>query len=115
MVKNPNAAKLTKEEFLAIIDNYRNNGRDTTELEKTLEEAFPNTVEHKHEIPTIDVDAKIAELRKQSSVTEGSCSICGAKGYLLGGVCETCFLPWATKVAKDNVAKEEKNKRREKF
>lgn len=115
MVKNPNAARLTKEEFLAVIDNYRNNGRDTTELEKALQEAFPSAVEHKPEMPTMDVDARVTELRKQSLVTEGDCTICGANGSLLGGVCETCFLPWATKVARDNVAKEEKNKRREKF
>lgn len=100
-MRNPNATRLTREEFLQVIDNYRNNGRDTAELERALEEAFPSTV--RGETPT--VDAKIAELRKQSPVTEGDCSICGTRSTLLGGVCETCFLPWATKVAEDNMTK----------
>lgn len=113
VMTKPNVTRLTKEEFLAVIDNYRNHGRDTTELEKALQEAFPNTIEHKHE--TLTIDEKIAELREQSPVTEGNCGICGTRGTLLGGVCETCFLPWATKVAEDNIAKIRKNKRREKF
>lgn len=108
---NPNVTKLTKEDFLGIIDNYRKHGRDPTELEKALEESFPSSQDH--DITTID--EKVAELRKQSPVTEGNCSICEAKGTLLGGVCETCFLPWATKVAEDNIAKTKKNKQREKF
>lgn len=108
-MKNPNVTRLTKEEFLAVIDNYRNNGRDTTELEKALQEAFPSTPENK----PLTVDAEIAKLREQSPVTEGDCSICGAKGPLLGDVCETCFLPWATKVAGDNIARAKKTKRRE--
>jgi len=110
-----NATRLTKEEFLAVIDNYRNTGRDTAELEKALQEAFPNTVEHKHETSAMDIAAKITELREQSPVTEGNCSICGTNGTLLGGVCEACFLPWATKVAEDNLSRTKKNKRGEKL
>jgi len=108
---NSNVTRLTKEEFLGIIDNYRKRGRDTTELEKTLEESFPSSQDH--DITTID--EKVAELRKQSPVTEGNCCICGTKGTLFGGVCETCFLPWATKVAEDNIVRMKKNKQREKF
>ena len=111
MMKNPNATRLTKEEFLAVIANYRNNGRDTAELEKALQEAFPSVSEDK----PLTIDAEIAKLREQSPVTVGNCSICGTMGTLLGGVCETCFLSWVTKVAEDNIAKIRENKRREKF
>jgi len=103
--------RLTKEEVLGIIDNYRTHGRDTTELEKALQEAFPSIPENE----TFSVDEMIAELRKKSPVTEGSCCTCGTEGTLLNGVCETCFLSWATKVIEDNIAKIKRNKQREKF
>jgi hypothetical protein len=110
-MSNSNTTRLTREEFLGIIDNYRNHGRDITELERALQEAFPGILKN----DTTTVDARVAELRSQSSVTEGNCSVCGAKGTLLGGVCEACFLPWATKVAEDNIARVRKNKQREKL
>jgi hypothetical protein len=106
-----NATRLTREEFLGIIENYRNHGRDTAELEKALQEAFPNTSQN----DTPPMEEMVAELREKSPVTEGTCCVCGAKGILLSGVCETCFLPWALKVAEDNIARVRKSKQREKF
>jgi hypothetical protein len=107
----PNAARLTKEDFLTVIENYRRNGRDTTELEKAFQEAFPDSAKDE----TLTVEARVAELRSQSPVTEGTCYLCGAEGTLRGGVCETCFLPWATKVAEDNIARTKRNRRGEKL
>lgn len=108
---NSKSTQVTREDVLVIIDNYRKQGQDTTELEQFLQEAFPST--SKNETPS--ADRMIAELRKKSPVTEGSCSTCGAEGTLLSGVCEICFLPWATKVAEDNIMKVKKNKQREKL
>jgi hypothetical protein len=105
------AARLTREEFLEIIENYRNHGRDTAELEQALREAFPSTAGDG--IP--QVDEMVTELREKSPMTEGICCVCGAEGTLLSGVCETCFLPWATKIAEDRIARMRRNKQREKF
>jgi hypothetical protein len=110
-MSNSKADRLTREDVLIIIENYRRNGRDTTDLENFLREAFSGT--SKNEIAS--VDQMVAELRKKSPMTQGSCSVCGAAGALLSGVCEICFLPWATKVAEDNIARVRKNKQREKF
>jgi len=108
---NSSTARLNREEFLEIIKNYRNHGRDTAELEQALREAFPSAAGDG--IPR--VDETVAELRKQSPVTEGACCLCGVEGKLLGGVCEKCFLPWATKIVEDKIARVRKNKQREKF
>lgn len=37
----PDGTRLTREEFEIIIKNYEANGRDTTELKRVLNEAFP--------------------------------------------------------------------------
>jgi hypothetical protein len=108
---NTKAGQLTREDVLVIIENYREQGRDTTELEAFLQNAFPGT--SKSETPS--VDHMVAELREKSPVTQGSCSICGADGSLLSGVCESCFLSWATKTAEDNIARVRKSKQREKL
>lgn len=105
------SSQVTREDVLVIIDNYKKNGRDTAELENFLREAFPGT--SKSETPS--VDQMVAELRKKSPATQGNCSICGAGGTLLSGVCETCFVPWATRVAEDNIARVRKNKQGGKF
>src|SRR4030042_4514485 len=104
-MRNPSATRLTREEFLGVIDNYRNHGRDTAALERSLREAFPGVPGNA--ISTLD--ERIAELRKQSPVTEGSCSVCGAAGTLYSGVCESCFLAWATKVAESNLIRATKS------
>jgi hypothetical protein len=103
-------AQLTREDVMVIIENYRRHGRDIADLERFLQEAFPGI--SKGETPS--VDKMVAELRKRSPVTEGSC-VCGAAGTLYSGVCETCFLPWATKVAEDNIARVRKNQQRGKL
>jgi hypothetical protein len=111
VMSDSKVSRITKEDVLVIIDNYKRNGRDTTELETFLREAFSGT--SKDETPSID--QMVADLRKKSPMTEGKCSICGAAGTLLSGVCETCFLPWATKVAGNSIARVKKSKQREKF
>jgi hypothetical protein len=110
-MSNSNATRLTKEEFLSIIENYRNHGRDTTELEKFLQEAFPETSKNE----TASVNQMVAELWKKSPVTQGKCSLCGAEGTLISDVCEKCFVPWATRVSEDSIARMRRNKQREKF
>jgi hypothetical protein len=107
-VRKPSAARLTREDLLTVIENYRRHGRDTSELEQLLREAFPVT--SGDEIPS--VDEMVAELREKSPVTEGSCCLCGAAGTLLSGVCGTCFLPWATRIAEDSISRRKRNKRR---
>lgn len=101
--------RLTKEEFLTVIENYRRNGRDTAELEEAFREEFPDGPET--EASTLG--ERIADLRSRSPVTEGACCLCGTEGSLHGGVCEKCFVPWATRVA-ENEAGARKNKRGEK-
>ena len=100
------AGQFTREDVLNIIDNYKKNGRDITELENFLREAFPGTSKNE----TASVDQMVAELRKKSPATQGNCSLCGAEGTLLSGVCETCFVPWVTRVAEDNIARMRKRK-----
>lgn len=110
-MSNAMAGQVTREDVLVIIDNYKKNGRDTTELENFLREAFPGTSKDE----TASVDQMVAELRKRSPVTQGICSICGAGGTLVSGVCEKCFLPWATNVVEANIARMRKNKQGGKF
>jgi len=105
------AGRVTREDVLVIIENYKKHGRDTTELENFLQEAFPGTSKDE----TASVDQMVAELREKSPVTEGNCCVCGSEGTLFSGVCETCFVPWATQVAEANIARVRKSKQREKF
>lgn len=101
-----NYENVTREDLLLIIDNYRRNGQDTAEIETFLRDTFLAT--SKNKIP--GVQQMVTELQQKSAVTEGACSICGAVGGLLSGVCQACFLPWATKVAKDNLIRIEVKK-----
>lgn len=51
----------------------------------------------------IELERLVEEMRQKSPVTEGECAVCGTKGKLLSGVCEACFLPWATEAAKSQM------------
>jgi hypothetical protein len=110
-MSNSKTDHVTKDDVLIIIENYRKHGRDTTELENFLQDAFS----HNSSNAIVSVNQVIIWLKKNSPVTQGTCSLCGVEGRLLNGVCETCFLPWATKVAQDNVARVKKNRQREKL
>jgi hypothetical protein len=101
---------ITREDVQTIIENYRRHGRDTTELETFLAEAFAGR--SKTEIAS--VDQLVAELRKKSPITQGTCSLCEAQGTLVSGVCDACFLPWAMQTAEAKIARMTKDKQREK-
>lgn len=51
----------------------------------------------------IELERLVEEMRQKSPVTEGKCAVCGTEGKLLSGVCEACFLPWATDSAKSQM------------
>jgi len=108
-MSNSSPTRLTRDEFLVIINNYKMHGRDTTELEKALNETNPGS--SFEEIP--DFRARIEELRKQSPVTQGKCSICASEGTLRSGVCETCFESWAARIAEDNISRAKRDRERE--
>lgn len=91
---------LTKQEFEVIIKNYKDQGRDTTDLEQVLNDTFPSTRKNEGS-KDMFLSQKVAELREASPVTQGQCPLCNREGRLISGVCETCFEPWATKVASD--------------
>ena len=82
----PDGANLTREEFEIIIKNYEANGRDTTELKRALNEAFPpvqpkrnpraatmqiirdevEPIEYSQEVINYDRDHSLKELREMA-------------------------------------------------
>lgn len=63
--------KLTQEEFQLIINNYRNNGLDTTELEQARDEAFS----HSRSPLPVQICSKCHRETKQ----------------IIGGLCPDCY------------------------
>jgi predicted amidophosphoribosyltransferase len=53
--------------------------------------------------PQSEVEKLVEEMKQKSPVTEGVCPKCGKEGKLLSGVCETCFIPWATEAARSQL------------
>ena len=89
--------KFTEQDLQVVIDNYRQAGRDVSDIEKLRDEVF-----HTRSPATVDatqLQERIDQLREQATKSEGCCCICGESGKLLDGVCEPCFMQWATKVA----------------
>jgi len=93
----------TRKDVEAIIANYKAAGRDTSELEALLHNG------HGEQNNVIaGMDEEIAKLRDASPVSNGECSLCGAKGELTSGVCQKCFDLWAASIIK---ARQKRGKR----
>lgn len=88
------ATRLTREQFEGIIENYRRNDRDTSELTEFLNKVPSRTSRASTALkvkgPSVD------ELMDQSVITEGHCSICGKEGKLYSETCEGCFRSWVS-------------------
>jgi len=92
--------KLTRDEFETIINNYKAQGKDVTELKKTLAEAYPAPVSGTKTWNDIDIKQQwkqqtVEELKQQALITKGKCRICGKEGKLYSETCEECFVSWA--------------------
>lgn len=93
---------LTREEFEVVINNYRNQGLDTRELEMALETAYPMRGNPRMQLPLprrAKTGPTLDELKQQAVITKGNCSICGKSGRLYSGTCEECFNSWASSIA----------------
>jgi len=76
----PDGARLTREEFEIIIKNYEANGRDTTELKRVLNEAFPPvqpshnpkaaTTIMRNEVELIEYSQEVIEYDRNHSLKE---------------------------------------------
>jgi len=94
--------RLTREEIEVIINNYKAQGRDTSELETALESSFPTRGYSRMPLPLprrAKTGPTVDELKQKAEITQGNCSICGKSGKLYSGTCEECFNSWASSVA----------------
>lgn len=107
------ATRLSREEFEAIIRNYEDAGRDTTDLKAALAQAYPagnprgDSLKAKKSrraylgtqtdgtLTEAEMEERIDQLRQQATVSTGVCAICGQEQKLYSGVCESCFKSWA--------------------
>ncbi len=86
------ATRLTTEQFETIIENYKRNGRDTSELTEFLHEV-PSKIARDSRASR-ETGSSVSELMAQSVITEGRCQICGKEGKLYSETCEGCFRNW---------------------